>query len=131
MQVGGRKVLMNEVLFVPENEVATFVCNVGDSDQMSVRLEFPMEPFEEGTLEDKRPEPRFSVEYESPPDSLHVDCIVLKFSNFDRSFGQSLTAPVSVAISEAKEEILFFASIQKLATMRKIEFQFMLGESVA
>lgn len=119
---------MNEVLFVPENEVATFVCHIAESDEMAVRFEFPMEPFDVGTPEEKSPEPRFEVEYESPPDSIHVDCVVMKFFNFDKSFGQSLTAPVSVAISEGKQEILFFASIQKLATMRKIEFQFMLGE---
>lgn len=126
MYVGGRRVLMNEVLFVPDNDVVTFVCPVAADDELSVRMEFPEDPFEEATPEDKRPQPKFDLQYESPPDSIHIDCVVLKFSNFGRGFGQSIALyPVALALSQ--ETIFFSASVQKLSRMRKIEFQFMVG----
>lgn len=130
MNVGGRRVLMNEVIFVPDNEVVTFICPVEGDDELNVRMEFPEESFEEGTPEDKRPEPRFAVEYENPPESIHIDCVALKFFNFGKGFGQSLTAPVPVAVADNKEIIFFLASVQKLSKMRRVEFQFMIGGEV-
>lgn len=126
MYVGGRRVLMNEVIFVPDNDVVTFVCPVDAEDELSVRMEFPEDPYDETTPEDKPPEPKFDLQYESPPDSMHIDCVVLKFTNFGRGFGQSIVLyPVAVAISQ---EIIFLsASVQKLKGMRKVEFQFMVG----
>ncbi|WP_460152709.1 hypothetical protein [Pseudomonas sp. S2_B07] len=121
---------MNEVIFVPDNDVVTFVCPVAGEDELTVRMEFPEEPFEDGTPEEKRPEPKFDVQYENPPNSIHIDCVVLRFSNFGRGFGQSLTAPYPVAVADNKEIIFFLASVQKLAKMRRVEFQFMLGGEV-
>lgn len=126
MYVGGRRVLMNEVIFVPDNDVVTFVCPVAADDELNVRMEFPDEPYDEATPEEKRPQPNIDLQYESPPDSLHIDCAVLKFSNFGRGFGQSI-ALYPVALSISQETIFLSASIQKLSTMKRVEFQFMVG----
>lgn len=131
MEVGGKKILMNETIFVPDDESATFVCPVDGSDELPVRLEFIMEHSDESTPEEKRPAARFAVEYESPTDTTKIDCLVLRFFNFDKALGQSLTAPVKVAINEEKEIVLFYANVHKLARMRKVEFQFMLMRAVA
>lgn len=118
---------MNEVIFVPDNDVVTFVCPVEGEDKLPVRMEFPEEPFDENTPEEKRPKPQFSIDYASPPDSIHIDCVVLKFMNFGRGFGQSVS-PVAIANSDSHETIFFLGSIQKMGRMRRVEFQLMVGE---
>lgn len=126
MHIGGRRVLMSEVIFVPDNDVVTFVCTVDADDELPIRMEFPEAPHDETTSEDKLPEPKFDLQYESAPGSLHIDCLVLKFSNFGRGFGQSIALyPVALAISQ--EPIFFSASVQKLNGMRKVEFQLVVG----
>lgn len=126
MHIGGRRVLMNEVIFVPDNDVVTFVCAVDADDELPIRMEFPEEPFDEATSEDKLPQPKFDLQYESAPGSIHIDCLVLKFSNFGRGFGQSIALyPVASAINQ--DTIFFSASVQKLIGMRKVEFQIMVG----
>lgn len=127
MKVGGRRVLMNEVIFVPDDEDVTFVCPVEGDDVLPVRMEFPEETIDDNLPEDKRPLPLFSIEYESPSDSIHIDCVVLRFSNFGRGFGQSL-APVPIAVADSKETIFLLASIQKLVKMRRVEFQITVGK---
>ncbi|MDX9677392.1 hypothetical protein [Pseudomonas zeae] len=122
---------MNEVIFVPDNDVVTFICPVEGDDELTVRMEFPDESFDESLPEDKRPQPRFDVQYENPPESIHIDCLVLKFFNFGKGFGQSLTAPYPIAVADNKEIVSFLASVQKLGGMRKVEFQFMLGGDFA
>ncbi|MGN8124579.1 DUF6864 domain-containing function [Pseudomonas sp. 22082] len=126
MEVGGKKVLMSQVIFVPDNETANFVVDVEGADELPVRFEFITETCDESTPEEKRPEARFRVAYDAPEGTTKIDCLVLRFFNFDRSLGQSITEPVSVAISNDKDIVLFCASVQRLVNMRKVEFQFML-----
>ncbi|WDU64024.1 hypothetical protein LRS56_05790 [Pseudomonas poae] len=121
---------MSAVLFVPEGDSLTFTCPIDDSDNLNVRMEFSEGAIEQGPRELTTPGPRFLVEYEGYGENCDIDCVILKFINFDNRFGQSLVGHISVAISENNQQILFFASVQMLGKVSRIEFQFMLGDSV-
>lgn len=124
MEVGGREVLMNEVIFVPAGEFLTFSCPVDAGDSMGVRMEFPDDLTDENQTETKAPESSFLVDYEVAGEDSHIECVILKFSNFGGGFGQSLIRPINIATSQNQKNIYFFASVQKLGKMKRVEFQF-------
>lgn len=124
MEVGGRRVLMNEIVFVPEGEFLTLSCPVDETDNMGVRMEFPDDSVDENQSENKSLESSFLVEYEVAGEDVHIECVVLKFVNFGGGFGQSLPKPINVAVSEKQKDIYFFASVQKLGKVKRVEFQF-------
>nr|WP_124358331.1 hypothetical protein [Pseudomonas orientalis] len=115
---------MNEVVFVPAGESLTLSCPVDAEDDMGIRMEFLDDPIEESQTENKTPASSFLVDYELVGEDSHIECVILKFLNFGGGFGQSLIAPVNIAVSKTQKKIYFFASVQKLAKMKRVEFQF-------
>lgn len=121
MFVGGRRVVMNEVLFVPDGEVVTFDCNVLTKESLKVRMEFLQDPVINPL---DKPDARLVTEYEMTGEN--IACLVLKFFNFNKISGQSLKSPQVVAnVTSTGEEVTFLASVQKMGELSKIDFQFM------
>ncbi|NVZ94158.1 hypothetical protein HX819_01100 [Pseudomonas sp. D6002] len=120
---------MNEVVFVPEGELLTLVCPVEGDDSMGVRMEFLDDFVDENHSENKAPDSSFLVDYEVAGEDSHIECVVLKFLNFGGGFGQSLIRPINIADSEDRRSIFFFASVQKLGKVRRIEFQFTIEQA--
>jgi hypothetical protein len=130
MEVGGRKVLMSERLFVPDGEDALVNCFIAEGDVLNMKFQFTQEAEVEIDGETRSPDARFDVDYVTDGDNRHIDQLVVRFFNFNKAFGQTFKAPVPLADSNNKESIFLFASVHKLGSISKIEFQVMLGEAV-
>jgi len=127
MEVGGRKVLMSEALFVPDGEDALVDCFIAEGDVLHLKYQFIQEPESEidGVL--RSPDARFVVDYVTEDNSKHIDLLVVKFFNFNKTFGQTFKTPIPIADSNQKEVVFLFASVQKLGSVSRIDFQIMLG----
>lgn len=123
MKVGGRKVLLQTTLLVPNDEVAEFVVPVAENDSMNVVLEFIVQDKELNDGKEERPPVK--IELEGDNALFH-----LKFYNFDKPMGHSMGDPFLMGTSDNEEPITMLASIYKYKKMSKIEIQFMLEADI-
>lgn len=130
IKVGGRKVLMNETLFVPDGEDAIVECAVGEGDNLTFKFEFFHEAEVEVDGVSRSPDPRYAIEYVTEEGGKQIDQLVVAFFNFNKPFGQSFKEPVAVADSDNREIIYLFAALQKLGVVTRIDFQIMLEDKV-
>ncbi|WP_335944697.1 hypothetical protein [Pseudomonas sp. G166] len=130
IRVGGRKVLMNDTLFVPDGEEAIVDCAVGEGDNLTFKFQFVHEPDVEVDGVSKSPDPRYAVEYVTAEGEKKIDQLVVIFYNFNKPFGQSFKEPVGVADSNKREIIYLFAALQKLGVVTRIDFQVTLEDIV-
>ena len=143
-KVGDREIVLHQVLFVPESESVEFEVEVGEADTLKVRIAF-VEGTSAATTNSVGADPRFVIEYETPDkeggvslinweDSnsggVNISRVILTFHNFNTPYGQTLQSPQVVADVANGKEITFLASVYKFGKIFKIEFQFMIGDSL-
>lgn len=128
-RIGSAELLLSQMLFVPENDVVSFeVPNVGSAG-LPIKIIITSDtPSPVG--EDDKSEPSFSVEYESdnidPIPGANIKCVILKFHNFTKNFGQTLQVPQVIAVINDERQVTFLASVYKFGRITKLEVQFMM-----
>ena len=135
IKLGSYEVVMSKVLFVPDSEVVCLDVPIGDISPLNVRMEFTQDDENTAVVSTSKSETGFVVEYEDEDGkpiafgvSAEVGCVVMKFHNFNKSFGQTLQAPQVIAEFEsATRQVSFLAAIYKFGKVSKVEFQFMVG----
>lgn len=143
-KVGDREIVLREVLLVPESETITFEVPVGEFEPLRVRIAFA-EGSSNGPTNSVGSDPRFVIEYETPgkdgvPSLIdlengagggaEISCVIMTFYNFNTPYGQTLQAPQLVADVSGGKEVTFLATVYKFGKIFKIEFQFMIGDSL-
>ena len=141
-KVGGREIVLHQVLLVPESESVDFEVEVGEPETLKVRMVFA-EGTSAATTNSVGADPRFVIEYETPDkeggislinwednnaSGLNISRVILTFHNFNTPYGQTLQSPQVVADVASGKEITFLAAVYKFGKIFKIEFQFMAGD---
>lgn len=135
IKLGSLEIVMSEVLFVPDSEVVYLDVSIGDIAPLQVRMEFSQDDESTSAASTSKSEPGFVVEYESAGgdqiafgSSDEIGCVVMRFHNFNKSFGQTLQAPQTIAeFDSGTRQVYFLAAIYKFGKVSKVEFQFMVS----
>ncbi|WP_133249009.1 hypothetical protein [Pseudomonas sp. B1(2018)] len=131
IKVGDTTVVLSEVLFVPENEIVSFEVDAGEEGgRLPVKILITNDVT--NSIEDEKADPIFVIEYETsktttPAVGDDIICAVMKFHNFNKTYGQTIQVPQVVAVVGGTRQITFLASVYKFGKITKIELQFMMG----
>ena len=120
IKIGNRKILLSETLLCPSNEEIEIELNVpNDNDSLIFKIIFIETEKDNDNDKNVTPEMVLNVE-----DGIGV----LRFSNWDQTFGSTLSTPAQVASTDDGDEITILAEIAKLTNLYRINLQFMIEE---
>jgi len=131
-KIGSAELLLSQILFVPENDVVSFEVPGVGTTTLPVKIIITNDATSI-TGDDDKNESSFSVEYES--DQIHagpgadIKCVIIKFHNFNKNFGQTLQVPQVIAVVDNTHQVTFLASLYKFGRITKVEVQFMMEKT--
>jgi hypothetical protein len=118
MKVGGRKLLINQNLLIPEGETAEFDMSITEADVMPIKIIF--EKNEISTEGKDTAGPQFELRG-------GTNEFIMSFQNWESTSFGGTVGPILVAVSDAGEEILMLAAITPLPKIMSLNFQLLLG----
>ncbi|WP_223524942.1 hypothetical protein [Pseudomonas sp. A-B-26] len=127
VKVGGKTVLISDVLIVPERERVEFECTIRDGDTFDVVFEFVQSAVVDVSPDNAPGESKLTLDYTYKDEEKEISSMVVRFENFNKALGQSVREPFLLAYTEFDEPVTLLATVYKYPSVYKIEFQIMLG----
>lgn len=115
--IGGRKVLLDKSWLLPDGENISVEFEDEEGDSINIRIEVLSS--EDRNNKNEKNKASLSIHDEG-------EVAVITFTNWNQAFGNSTGVPVVFAkSSDEKIELSFLASIAKISSLYRVEFQVM------